>query len=102
MTTCCSPGFLFHLHHLHAKALRLLHAAFAVDACDIVMAMSYGVQVAAGNLETGVGRLGIGRQEEQLDEQTRRFREQVGSGLGCTTQGLCLTPTPTPSLCRTY
>lgn len=32
----------------------------------------------ADALETGVGRLGPGKQEEQLDDQTRRFREQVG------------------------
>lgn len=36
-----------------------------------------GVQIAGGSLETGVERLGPGRQEEQLDDQTRRFREQV-------------------------
>eukprot|EP00775_Hariotina_reticulata_P011120 gene11120-11274_t len=32
--------------------------------------------IAGGSLETGVERLGPGRQEEQLDDQTRRFREQ--------------------------
>jgi hypothetical protein len=47
--------------------LNLLH----ISAC---------VQVAGGSLETGVAsRLTLGRQEEQLDEQTRRFREQVSA-----------------------
>ncbi|KAF6257507.1 cactus-binding C-terminus of cactin protein-domain-containing protein [Scenedesmus sp. NREL 46B-D3] len=40
-------------------------------------------QVAGGNVETGVAsRLTLGRQEEQLDEQTRRFREQALKAMG--------------------
>lgn len=35
------------------------------------------LQVAAGGVDTGVERLGLSRPQEQLDEQTRRFREQV-------------------------
>lgn len=34
----------------------------------------------AGGVDTGVERLGLGRPQEQLDDQTRRFREQVRSG----------------------
>ena len=42
------------------------------------------MQGAGGSLETGVAsRLTLGRQEEQLDEQTRRFREQVGLDILC-------------------
>eukprot|EP00878_Enallax_costatus_P024071 GHUV01025659.1.p1 GENE.GHUV01025659.1~~GHUV01025659.1.p1 ORF type:complete len:639 (+),score=216.86 GHUV01025659.1:228-2144(+) len=36
----------------------------------------------ADALETGVGRLGPGKQEEQLDDQTRRFREQALKAMG--------------------
>ncbi|WIA29550.1 hypothetical protein OEZ86_012045 [Tetradesmus obliquus] len=40
-------------------------------------------QGAGGSLETGVAsRLTLGRQEEQLDEQTRRFREQALKAMG--------------------
>jgi hypothetical protein len=40
----------------------------------------FAAQVAAANVETGVAsRLTLGNQNEQLDEQTRRFREQVGA-----------------------
>jgi hypothetical protein len=35
------------------------------------------VQV-AGGVDTGLDRLNLARPQEQLDEQTRRFREQVG------------------------
>lgn len=31
----------------------------------------------AGGVDTGVERLGLARPQEQLDDQTRRFREQV-------------------------
>jgi hypothetical protein len=36
----------------------------------------------AGGVDTGVERLGLARPQEQMDEQTRRFREQVGTDLG--------------------
>eukprot|EP00882_Tetradesmus_deserticola_P015133 GHRQ01016112.1.p2 GENE.GHRQ01016112.1~~GHRQ01016112.1.p2 ORF type:complete len:196 (+),score=95.91 GHRQ01016112.1:101-688(+) len=40
-------------------------------------------QVAGGNVETGVAsRLTLARQDEQLDEQTRRFREQALKAMG--------------------
>lgn len=40
------------------------------------------MQVAAGNLETGVGRHLLTQPQEQLDEQTRRFREQALKAMG--------------------
>lgn len=34
----------------------------------------------AGGVDTGLERLNLARPQEQLDEQTRRFREQVRLG----------------------
>jgi hypothetical protein len=37
----------------------------------------YLVVQVAGGVDTGLDRLNLSRPQEQLDEQTRRFREQV-------------------------
>lgn len=65
---------------------RLLPSVVLVHVCAwaSVPAMPMGALAAAaaavqvaGGVDTGVERLGLSRPQEQMDEQTRRFREQV-------------------------
>lgn len=76
-TPCRLKQIQQHASGIHDKLCRCL-AKVHDPVCQLLCVC---VTQVAGGVDTGLDRLGLARPQEQLDEQTRRFREQVG--LGC-------------------
>jgi hypothetical protein len=87
--TSITPGF-FKMRMCRTSSQHLTRMLLSAPATQV-----------AGGVDTGVERLGLARPQEQLDDQTRRFREQVrprgwglviwcGSHAGCAAcDGVC-------------